>query len=137
VAKEVIYVEFVGLEERFAPSYAQAIRQIICQQSTNQYRLCVWQSEVTELRLPDLSIVAVDVTNVWNSVKTLINKCHCLNIGLLGSDKPVLGFPPVRLLDDVTGLIALHRSADAGVALYEQPRVARAQFAQTYYPQAI
>lgn len=122
MAKEIIYVEFVGLEERFTPSYAQAIRQIICQQGTDQYQLRVWQSEVRSLRLPDLSIVAVDGANVWQSVRALINECHCLNIGLLGADKAVLGFPPVRLLDDVSGLIALYGSKNSHQFLYEQAR---------------
>lgn len=105
VAREIVHVEFVGLEGAYAPPFAQSVRRIVCEHQSDYYRFLEWRGpREGNVSKPDIAIVAVATGQGWTEVRTSVAQCHTEHIGLLGCDRPILGLPVIHLLRDITEL---------------------------------
>lgn len=110
MVKETIFVELVGLDEVFDAVYCQGIRRIIQSHESNFYLFAVWDPvDAVQPSAPDISLVAVRPEDRWMAVCQRINRCKSLNIGLLGAEQSMLGFPAVSKLCDLSSLVLLRQ----------------------------
>lgn len=110
MGKETIFVELVGLEDVFDPVYCQGIRRIIQHHESHFYRFALWDPvDAVQPSVPDICLVGVQPDDRWMAVCQRINRCHSLNIGLLGAEHAMLGFPAVSKLCDLSSLVLLRK----------------------------
>lgn len=117
MSKETIFVELVGLDEVFDVAYLTSIKRIILGHASNFYHFAIWDPlDAVQPSAPDISLVAVGDSKDWTLVRPLINRCNCLNIGLLGAENPMLGFPAVSKQCDLSSLVLLRQGSAANSA---------------------
>lgn len=117
MTKETIFVELVGLEEAFGPVYSAGIRRIIQSHVSHFFHFAVWDPlDAVQPSAPDVSLVAVEDSSNWTGVRTRINRCQSINIGLLGAPQPILGLPVVSKLCDLSSLVLLRQGQSSSHA---------------------